>query len=82
MEVRKGAQFRFGELHIEGLDAATRQRLAGLWKLPGGAPMNELYINDFFRSVLPSLRGRFRTYGSEMHVHKDAKVVDVTLKFG
>lgn len=82
VEVRKGAQFRFGELHIEGLDAATRQRLAGLWKLPGGAPMNELYINDFFRSVLPSLRGRFRTYGSEMHVHKDAKVVDVTLKFG
>jgi len=81
VEVTKGPQFLFGELHIEGLDAGTQQRLAGLWKLPSGAPMNELYITDFFRSVLPSLRGKIKNYGSEMHVHKDANVVDVTLKF-
>jgi outer membrane protein assembly factor BamA len=79
--IKKGAQFRFGELHIEGLDAENQQRLAGLWKLPAGAPMNELYTTDFLRSVLPSLKGKFKTVGSELHVRKDSNVADVTLKF-
>jgi outer membrane protein assembly factor BamA len=81
VEVKKGPQFLFGELHVEGLDSATQQRLAGIWKLPGGAPMNQPYIDEFVRSALPILRGKFRTFGSELHVHKDANVVDVTLKF-
>jgi outer membrane protein insertion porin family len=81
VEVAKGPQFLFGELYIEGLDAATQQRLAALWKLPKGAPMNKYYIDDFVRSVSPSLRGKFKTSSSELNVHKDAKVVDVTLKF-
>src|SRR5580658_132894 len=81
LEVKKGQQFLFGELHIEGLDTGTQQRLAALWKLPKGAPMNQYYTDDFFRSVLPSVRGKYKTVGSEMHVHKDANVVDVTLKF-
>jgi outer membrane protein assembly factor BamA len=81
VQVKKGPLFRFGELHIEGLDTATQQRLARLWKLPKGAPMNQYYVDDFFRSVLPSLRGKVRTYGSELHVHSGENVVDVTLKF-
>ena len=81
VQVKKGPLFRFGELHIEGLDTATQQRLARLWKLPKGAPMNQYYVDDFFRSVLPSLRGKVRTYGSELHVHSGEIVVDVTLKF-
>src|ERR1035441_5971793 len=70
VQVKKGPLFRFGELHIEGLDTATQQRLARLWKLPKGAPMNQYYVDDFFRSVLPSLRGKVRTYGSELHVNR------------
>jgi len=81
VEVAKGAQFLFGELQIEGLDDATQQRLAGLWKLPKGAPMNQYYTDDFSRSVLPSLRGKYKTFKSELHMHKDANVVDVWLKF-
>jgi outer membrane protein assembly factor BamA len=81
VEVAKGPQFLFGEMQVDGLDPATQQRLAALWKLPKGAPMNQYYIDDFFRSVLPPLRGKYKTVGSELHVHKDANVVDVTLKF-
>ena len=81
VEVKKGPQFLFGELHIEGLDPGAQQRLAALWKLPGGAPMNQPYIDEFVRSVLPLLKGKFRTFGSELHVRTGANVVDVTLKF-
>jgi len=79
--VKKGSQFLFGELHIEGLDTGTQQRLAGLWKLPSGAPMNQPYINEFVRSSLPILRSKFRTFNSELQFHRDTHVVDVTLKF-
>jgi outer membrane protein insertion porin family len=81
VEVAKGPQFLFGELHIEGLDAVTSERLAALWKLPAGAPMNQPYIDEFVHSAMPLLRGKYKKFGSEMHVHKDANVVDVTLKF-
>ena len=81
VQVRKGPQFLFGELHIEGLDEATAQRLAALWKLPGGAPMNQPYTDEFVRSVMPLLRGKFRTFNSQLNIHKGANVVDVTLKF-
>jgi outer membrane protein insertion porin family len=81
VEVAKGPQFLFGEMHVEGLDVDTQQRLAALWKLPKGAPMNPYYVTDFFRSVAPSLKGKFKTFGSELHFHKDANVVDITLKF-
>lgn len=81
LEVAKGPQFMFGELHIEGLDPDTQQRLAALWKLPTGAPMDQPYADDFVRSALPILRGKVRTSSSELHVHAGANVVDVTLKF-
>jgi outer membrane protein assembly factor BamA len=81
VEVKKGPQFVFGELHIEGLDAGTRERLAELWKLPGGAPMNALYVDDFFRAVMPSLRGKVKSVGSELHIRSGTHVADVTLKF-
>ncbi|MGA3040572.1 MAG: POTRA domain-containing protein [Bryobacteraceae bacterium] len=81
VQVKKGPQFRFGALHIEGLDAATEKRLAALWTLPTGAPMNQPYVEEFVRSALPVLRGRSKTLGSEMHVHQGENVVDVTIKF-
>jgi outer membrane protein insertion porin family len=81
VEVRKGPQFLFGELHIEGLDAAIQQRLASLWNIPAGAPMNQPYIDEFVHSAAPILRGKFRTFRSEMNVREHARIVDVTLKF-
>src|ERR1035441_1788105 len=74
VQVKKGPQFRFGELQIEGLDPGTQQRLAGLWKLPKGAPMNQPYVDEFVRSALPIFGGKFRTSGSELHVHSSENV--------
>jgi outer membrane protein assembly factor BamA len=81
IEVRKGPQYLFGDLHIEGLDEPTGQRLAEFWKLPKGAPMDQPYADQFIRSALPILRGKVKTSTSEMHARNDAHVVDVTLKF-
>lgn len=81
VEVKKGPQFLFGELQIEGLDEATGQRLGKLWKLPGGAPMDQPYVNEYLRSVMPILRGKVRSTSSELRVRKDAHIVDVALKF-
>ncbi|HLY19674.1 MAG TPA: POTRA domain-containing protein [Bryobacteraceae bacterium] len=81
VEVRKGLQFLFGKLYIDGLDADTRESLASQWKLPAGAPMNEFYITDYMRSVLPPLRGKFKTYRSEMRPHAGTNLMDVTLIF-
>lgn len=81
VEVKKGPQFVFGEIHIEGLDAGTRERLAGLWKLEGGAPMNSFYIDEFFHSVMPSLRGKVKSVNSEVQIRPGTHIADVTLKF-
>lgn len=81
VEITKGAQFRFGELHIEGLDADTRQRLAALWKLPGGAPMNQPYVDEFMHAAMPVLRGKFKTFKSLLQPHAGANVMDVALVF-
>jgi outer membrane protein insertion porin family len=81
VEVRKGPQFLFGELFIEGLDELTQHRVATLWALPAGAPMNQLYIDDFVRSAWPILKGKYRTFGSELHIRPGTNVADVTLKF-
>ncbi len=81
VQVKKGPQFLFGELEIEGLDADTQQRLRARWNLPSGAPMNQPYTDEFVRSALPILRGKFKTYGSELHVRPGGNVVDVALKF-
>jgi len=81
VEVSKGRQFRFGELHIDGLGPDERQRLAGLWKLPGGAVMNELYIGEFLHSVLLALPGKFKTVRSSLHARAGTNVVDVTITF-
>jgi len=81
VEVSKGRQFRFGELQIDGLDPEDRQRLARLWKLPGGAVMNELYIGEFLHAVLVALPGKFKTVRSSLHPRPGTNVVDVTITF-
>jgi hypothetical protein len=81
LEVNKGPQFMFGELHIEGLDPTSQERLAALWKLPGGAPLDQPYMDGFVRPASPMLRGKFRSFSSELHVRPAARVVDVTLRF-
>ncbi|HUE04333.1 MAG TPA: POTRA domain-containing protein [Bryobacteraceae bacterium] len=81
LEMTKGPQFLFGELHIEGLEEIVEERLTTLWKIPSGAPMNQPYIDEFITSAMPILRGKFRSFKSEMEVHPGEQVVDVTLKF-
>ena len=48
VEVTQGPQFMFGELELEGLDAATQQRLHGNYgSCPRRAHEPALYIDDF-----------------------------------
>jgi outer membrane protein insertion porin family len=81
LEMTKGPQFLFGELHIEGLEEIVEERLTTLWNIPSGAPMNQPYIDEFITSAMPILRGKFRSFKSEMEFHPGEQVVDVTLKF-
>ena len=81
VNVRKGRQFLFGALHIEGLDADARQRVARLWRLEAGAPMNQPYVHDFLESALPLLRGEVKSFGSALRIRPGTNIVDVTLKF-
>jgi len=81
VEVKKGQQFLFGELHIEGLDPDAEPRVARLWKLPGGDPMNEFYINEFLGNAMPVLKGKAKSVRSDMHPRAGSNVVDVTITF-
>jgi len=80
VEVNKGPQFHFGTLTIEGVDNDTSQRLHGLWKLAAGAPMDEFYVREYLRSVMPSLRGIVKDSQSQLRMHEN-HVVDVMITF-
>ena len=81
VDVQKGRQFFFGELRVHGLDPGLERRVAGQWKLASGAPMNDLYIRDFMKSVTPALAGRIKSFRSDLRPREGTNVVDVVLTF-
>jgi outer membrane protein assembly factor BamA len=81
IKVNKGPQFTFGALQITGLDPTAQQHVMSMWKLPAGAPMNELYFTEYFHEALPYLRGRFRTFKREYRQRPNSNVMDVVITF-
>ena len=57
MDVDEGGQFRFGELHVQGMDQADRQVLVSAWQGLQGRPYNakdaDRFFNHYFRSPWP-----------------------------
>jgi outer membrane protein assembly factor BamA len=51
VDVDRGPRFTFGELKIEGLDAAAEKRARKLWALKAGAPMNPGAVEAWMRAV-------------------------------
>jgi len=81
VDVQKGRRFFFGELQVHGLDPGMQQRVAAQWKLASGAPMDELYIRDFMKALVPVLAGRIKSFRSDLRPREGTNVVDVVLTF-
>jgi outer membrane protein assembly factor BamA len=81
IDVRKGRQSFFGSVEFHGLTPADEEIARPLWKLAAGAPMDEPYIDDFWREVYKALNGSAKSIKSQMHPHPDSNIVDVVLLF-
>ena len=59
MDVDEGKLFRFGELHVEGMEEAHREILLSAWEGLRGRPYNvdgaDRFFNRFFRSPWPNI---------------------------
>lgn len=60
MDVDEGRQFRFGELHVEGMEEAHHEILLSAWQGLRGRPYNvedaDKFFNQYFRSPWPNIR--------------------------
>ena len=81
IDVKKGKQFYFGELHVKGLDEAAEKQVMGLWTLPSGAPMNQPYIGEYVRAAALTLRGKIKSASSTLNVRPETSVADVEVTF-
>jgi outer membrane protein assembly factor BamA len=55
--VNKGPQFLFGDLLFDGIDSDHQDLLSRRWEIKSGAPLNEVYADNFIRQIYP-LAGR------------------------
>lgn len=60
MDIDEGGQFRFGELHVEGMEEAQREILISAWQGLRGRRYNvedaDTFFNRYFRSPRPNIR--------------------------
>ncbi|MDX2149959.1 MAG: POTRA domain-containing protein [Bryobacteraceae bacterium] len=83
VEIRKGRQYRFGELHFEGLAAKPQEQIRKQWRMKSGDPYDYAYPVEFLSELgrrfdLSALRAEAATAVRSMN---GEPVVDVTLKF-
>jgi hypothetical protein len=81
VQVRKGQQFLFAGLRINGFSPELEQKARKLWKLAEGAPMDAAYANEYVRSMLDSLRVQVKSINSTLHIRPGTNLVDVVLSF-
>jgi len=81
IQVRKGKQFLFVGLRINGFSPDLEQKARKLWKLKEGAPMDESYVNEYLRSMLDSLRVQVKSISNAFNVRPGTNLVDVVLSF-
>jgi outer membrane protein assembly factor BamA len=81
IQVRKGLQFLFAGLQINGFSPELEQKARKLWKLAEGAPMDAAYATEYVHSMLDSLRVQVKSISSSLHVRPGTNLVDVVLSF-
>jgi outer membrane protein assembly factor BamA len=78
---RRGSQFTFGQLFLDGLSDFLEKRLRAQWKLMEGQPMNEGYVNDFLRAVNKQLPGSATHISVDLPIRPQSTVADVRINF-
>ena len=68
--------FTLGEVQINGLPDPLRAEVAALFKIPGGAPYNQPYFDDYVREAVKYLGNRIRSLSQEMRVRPGTRVID------
>ena len=81
IHVRKGQQFLFAGLQINGFSPELEQKARKLWKLAQGAPMDAEYADEYIRSMLDSLHVQVKSISSTLHTRPGTNLVDVVLNF-
>jgi len=79
VQVRKGRQFLFGALQLNGLEPGEEQKAMKLWQLAGGQPLNEPYISDYLRSLLKSLSRQVKSVASTTRLRPGTNIMDVVI---
>lgn len=81
IQVNKGKQFLFGVLQIRGFSEQQKQAALQLWTLKASAPLDELYVDEYIRSLLDTLKVGVKLAAKELRVRPGTQVVDVILTF-
>jgi len=82
IDVDEGAQFRFGELDVQGMEEPHRQILLSAWQGLRGRPYNvedaNNFFNRFFRSPRPDIKPENYTIRK---IEEASHTVDYSLQF-
>lgn len=81
IQIEPGKQFLFGVLQIEGFPADRKPEALKLWNLHTGAPLDELYVDEYVATLLDSVKVGVKLAGKELRVRPGTNVVDVILTF-
>lgn len=81
VHVRKGDQFLFAGLQINGFSPGLEREARKLWKLEENTPMDAEYVNEYVRSMLQALRVQVKSINSALNVRPGTNLVDVVLSF-
>jgi outer membrane protein assembly factor BamA len=80
VQVKKGQQFLFGSLQLNGLSGDVEKQLRPAWKLREGDPMNDLYFLEFLRAIRGGPVKDMRV-GQTLNLRPGTNVIDVIITF-
>ena len=82
LQVNEGAQFRMGELLIDGIDPGSADKLRQQWQLKKGDVFDDSYLQRFFQVMYHDI-GLNRSYSvvPKQTLDGQQKTVDVALHF-
>jgi len=81
IEIDLGKQFLFGVLQLDGFPMEGKAEAMKLWTLGTGAPLDELYVEEYVVAMIDSLKVGVKLAGKELRVRPGTNVVDVILTF-
>jgi outer membrane protein assembly factor BamA len=82
LHVSEGAQYKMGELEVQGLDTNSTTKVRTAWPLREGDPYDSSYAQHFLDEAIKVLPKNV-TWSVDIHesTNEDDKTVDVSLKF-